>query len=222
MTDRPILFSKPMVLALLASAKTQTRRLAKAKRGTTLADFTVNAGPVPGGIGTIREIPPEKLAISHAVGDRLWVREAWRADVAYDEFSPSKLAKEVAIWFDADGSKFGDGVPGRLRPGMFMMRHVSRLTLPVTEVRVQRLQDITEDDAIAEGIVCQNVIIGTTSYGRGPVEITADRYFFDGCDDEGFEDSVSAYAALWDSINGAGAWDKNPWVVATSFTVEKN
>ncbi|MGO4738599.1 hypothetical protein AB4099_18775 [Bosea sp. 2KB_26] len=165
--------------------------------------------------------------LGHAPGDRLWVREAWRCngwatDVATIFYRASERDGYTAM---CEQYPVADHKPLRVttgwRPGIHMSRWASRLTLTVTDVRVERLQDISEDDAIAEGIVCENVIVGTTSYGRGPVEITADRYFFDGCDDEGFEDAVSAYAALWDQINGAGAWALNPWIVAYSFSVQR-
>ncbi len=81
-------------------------------------------------------------------------------------------------------------------PSIFMPRWASRLTLTVTDVRVQRLQDISEEDAWAEGITAY----GTTRYER---------------------EGRDLYALLWNSINGAGAWNNNPWVVALSFTVRK-
>lgn len=106
--------------------------------------------------------------------------------------------------------------PLRWRPSIHMPRWASRITLEITGVRVERLQDISEEDALAEGIVCENVIVGSY-YANGHKEVTAGRFFFDGCSDDGFEDAVDAYAALWESINGAGAWDANPWVWVVEF-----
>lgn len=237
MTARPILFSAPMILALLAGRKTQTRRLVNPQPfadGYYEGEVDCTFVPAPAsnlqayarfgaaavGGGAIRT---ETFTPRIQPGDTLWVREAWRAGKGYDAYPPREMSR-WPVHYEADGQPDADddmGMNGRLRASMHMPRWASRLTLPVSEVRVERLQDITDADAIAEGITCENVIVGMACYGGPPVEVTADRYFFDGCEDEGFEDGVSAYAALWDSINGAGAWAANPWVTATTFAVER-
>lgn len=104
-----------------------------------------------------------------------------------------------------------------------MPRWASRLTLTVEGVKVERLQEISEEDAIAEGIARENVIVDTKCYGGVHHEITADRYWSGaaGDPDEGYEDGCEAFAALWRSIHGPDAWDANPWVAAISFTVHK-
>ncbi len=258
MADRPIIFSAPMVAALRAGTKTQTRRELKLPTKTE-GGFPIYERPdmggwepttVGGGGCTLLDgtPAPEKIAIWHQTtgicmltpiqpGDRLWVRESYFQFGHWEPIAGAKTKGGRQKWgFVADRREILFDAPAEHRKGMhsadpatpawhkrlgrFMPRSASRMTLLVTEVRVQRLQECSEEDAIAEGIVCQNVIVGMACYGGPPCEITADRYFFDGCDDEGFEDAVSAYAALWDSINGAGAWDANPWVVAYSFSVE--
>lgn len=245
MTDRPILFSAPMIKALLAGRKTQTRRLVNPQPfadGYYEGEVDCTFVPAPAsnlqayarfgaaavGGGAIRT---ETFTPRIQPGDTLWVREAWGCHWSTDDQKPSEIDPDLwSVRYFADdyvrpaardGSVAELGQFKRKRPSMFMPRWASRLTLPVTDVRVERLQDISEEDAIAEGITCENVIVGMACYGGPPVEVTADRYFFDGCDDEGFEDAVSAYAALWDSINGAGAWAANPWVTATTFAVER-
>lgn len=102
-----------------------------------------------------------------------------------------------------------------------MYRWASRITLTVTDVRVERLQDCSEADAIAEGILRENVILGAHCAGGVHSEITGERYFDPSSNDEedGHEYAVGAYAALWNNINGDGAWEANPWVVAVSFEV---
>jgi len=170
--DIPILFSAPMVRALLAGTKTQTRRLLKPQPAEDI------------GL-TLAENP-----IRFAAGDRLWVREAWRVPAQDDQVKPRDLIPQIA-GYEADCGTGFISATGRLRPGMFMPRWASRLTLHVTEVRVQRLQDISADDAEAEGVDCS-----------GPV-------------------AINCYRDLWNQINGAGSWDANPWVVAVSFTVER-
>jgi hypothetical protein len=179
MTDRPILFSGPMVRALLDGRKTQTRRVLKP---------TAEAFETP----------------KYRTGDRLWVREAWRADSQVDAVKPSDLSIGEPVYFEADGAIFSRGCmmikAGRARPSMFMPRWASRLTLTVTEVRVQRLQDIDEKDARAEGVT--ELEIGTA---RNPCRM-------------GYRMS---FRELWDHLNdprGYG-WDANPWVAAYTFTV---
>jgi len=125
-TDRPILFSAPMVKALLASRKTQTRRMLK---------------PQPDDL--IEGQLPTSLRIS--VGDRLWVREAF----SYDALDVDHDASMPA-WYWADGNP-EDGDWTRPKPSIHMPRAYSRMTLTVTDVRVMRLMSITEADAMAEG-----------------------------------------------------------------------
>lgn len=207
MADRPILFSAPMVRALLAGTKTQTRRLLK---------------PQPGPDGVYSDIRSAKRALRIVKGDWLWVREAWRTSIAADTKKPSALEVPGGgfgwpVWYGADGGAVtwrgsndgGEGfvTPGKIRPSMFMPRWASRLTLTVTEVRGQRLRVISEEDAIAEGVTL----------------LPSGRYHC-GFDEDGeitCKSPVTAYANLWNSIKGDGAWMSNPWVVAYSFTVER-
>ena len=106
--------------------------------------------------------------------------------------------------------------PPRWRPSIHMPRWASRITLEITGVRVERLQDITEEDAIAEGIYEDQVIVGAHCNGGTHTEVRGSRFF--GTDDnEGFEFAAGAYKALWDSIYGRDSWDKNPWVWVVEF-----
>lgn len=192
MTDKPILFSAPMVRALLEGRKTQTRRILNPQPG----DDIDNAGDCE----TIIDMATgQEIHARFAVGDRLYVREEWFTTPAYDDLAPSEMGGDEPLrykaddatfnWTEADGSRVG-----RRRAGMHMPRWASRLTLTVTEVRVERLQECSEVDAVQEGVTLI---------------------------DESCEDPVEAYAALWNSINGAGAWEANPWVAAVTFTVEQ-
>lgn len=191
--DRPILFSAPMIRAILEGRKSQTRRV-----------IAHNDGAKPVSSPRIQ------------VGDRLWVREAWRSFKISDHLPPRELEPQT-IWWEADG----DGqVPanessfGRLRPGIHMPRWTSRLTLIVTDVRVMLLQDISPEDAAAEGVtrrsrkVRQFWLFGADAAEREWIYLQA-------CPWE-FRD-------LWDSLNdkrGLG-WETNPWVMAVTFTVIK-
>ena len=223
MADRPILFSAPMVRALLAGAKTQTRRLIDFKGIDEVMDFVKVATdtlgrPVyemKGSVGQHIAIPAGKHLQDHnwspriGVGDRLYVREHWRTTYGLDwaaeelgrplkprEFDP----KTTAIEYLADGDR---ELAGKDRRAMHMPRWASRLTLTVTDVRVERLQDISETDAAAEGWPAPEDRAKT-----GIAEIK-DAY------------PIGWYAWLWDSINGQGAWNANPFVVAYSFSVQQ-
>lgn len=177
MTDVPIIFSAPMVLALLDGRKTMTRRLARK-----------------------RTLRPKGNALAttpwcqRRPGDRLWVKEGWRWNVDYH--TPA---------YRADYPE-GDGLPDsfyRWRSPLHMARKDSRLTLIVTATKIERLQDITESDAFAEG-----------------VERRAERDYRIGKDVVA-TDAIGCFSALWWSLYGIGAWDANPEVVALTFSVEK-
>lgn len=211
MTDRPILFSGPMVRALLEGRKTQTRRVLKVKetnKPRTLQDWSIEGvriGPLP-----------------YAVGDRLWVREAHYLtdDGDYEQavcaVDGSEVADHLAVVarLEASHPTIDWSRHKRLRPGIHMPRWASRLTLTVTDVRVQRVQEISPEDAAAEGVnrrslkVRQMWLFGANAQEREAIYLRA-------CPWE-FED-------LWNAINsprGYG-WDANPWVVAITFTVER-
>lgn len=193
MADKPILFSAPMVGALLTGTKTQTRRLIR--QPEFAADGCQNANM--GGRNDwwefyrIGSAPTRRLRLPIAVRDRLYVREHWRTGGQYDHLAPRDLPSDWAqpVEYLADG---GDRRNGRFRHGMHMPRWASRITLTVTDVRVQRLHEIGEEDAAAEGADC--------NVNGGP-------------------NSRAAYCRLWNTINGQGSWDANPWVAAYTFTV---
>lgn len=206
MADRPILFSAPMVRALLDGRKTQTRRVLKPQpnardfRCTTPETARWFHDPVRGGMWIADGVTVGPFK-SPSPGDRLWVREAW-------DFLPcgqpgKKDNCDIVYWATGSNEKrsapleFNPMLYGKekIRPSIHMPRWASRLTLTITDVRVERLQDISGRDAVAEGV-----------QSRLP--------------DNGI--AQQEYADLWDSINGPGAWHANPWVVAVSFTVAHN
>lgn len=144
MTDRPILFSAPMVRAILAGTKTQTRRA-----------FPVQ--PPPGvRVGIVNNMTQRY----GGPGDRLWVREAWRTTGCggrADDMPPRDLQPHP-VWYVADGTAPVDECCGKVRPGMFMPRWASRITLNVTGVRVERLKTISHADAVAEGMAVDDAV----------------------------------------------------------------
>ena len=212
MTDRPILFSAPMIRALLDGRKTQTRRIIKPQPNMVRGVSPTFSGLVarPYAIeGTWRlygsDVASDAFNVRFRKGDRLYVRETWRAEARWDGFSPSEIRAASPIYYAAnqDPRDSEPGCAGRIRSGIHMPRWASRLTLTVTDVRVQRLQEISETDAAAEG---------------------AERLVMD---DEGRfyqRDNGThrcGFAGLWAHINGAGSWDANPWIFALTFTVER-
>lgn len=237
MADKPILFSAPMVRALLAGQKTQTRRAinlpTKTFRGHPIYERKDMGGWAPtttGGPGTFmivdgqRVEAPELVAmwhqttgdcfvIQHQPGDVLWVREAWRVEAQHDAIKPSLLTP-CRVGYGADETPGSISRTGKLRPSMFMPRWASRLTLIVTETRVQRLQDISESDADSEGI---DAIDGAFD----EAEFTA----FASKHNLMCEDGRTWFAWLWDNINAKRpglSWADNPWIVAYSFDVQRD
>ncbi len=234
MTDRPIIFSAPMVRALLDGRKTQTRRLLKLPIKTHSGgviyerpdmggwEATTHGGAGCFTIGRSGErIPvPERPGIWHRtcgvcvgtsfdVGDRLYVREAWAPVSACTHNDPGTQAIADRGFYRADDSTV-DGEIDRWRPSIHMPRWASRLTLFVEDVRVQRLNEISEEDAIAEGVVDMGRRDGAPYphfHIPGVPEVRVEH------------DPISVFAGLWESLHGEGSWAANPWVVAVSFRV---
>lgn len=203
MADRYKLFGTPMILALMAGRKTQTRRLdapAIEETGTG----AIHVHDRFGGIFAPSMKDALDLAVDYlpmAVGDRVCVREAWRTSNRHDATPPRDLEPCTLVHYEADGMSTGslaalDAMTGRLRASMHMPRWASRLTLVVTDVRVERLQDISEEDAEAEG------------FPRVADDLPAGRI-------------KDWYRDLWEAINGAGSWAANPFVAAYTFDIHK-
>ena len=202
MADRPIIFSAPMVRALLDGRKTQTRRvLGNSGPGRGRSNiFSAQIGWSDSYVLDPGNANWRERDTPYAPGDRLWVRECWRTASAYDDLSPSQMGGEEPIRYEADQAwqTWGWGRPhstGRHRAARHMPRWASRLTLIVTEVRVQRLQEISRGDAMEEGCPFANM-----ADGPNPRDW---------------------YRDIWNSIHGPDAWDANPWVAAISFTVHR-
>ena len=190
MKERPILMSAPMVRAILAGAKTQTRRVMKGTQPWGMKD----GRPEWAIAGSEPRCPYGVL------GDRLWVRETWAQNE--NQLSETRMDRSYAYAADNAGRALDNGGEKPWRPSIHMPRWASRITLEVTGVRVERLQDISEADAIAEGI--------SFSAAFGGYHTEDGRHFH--C-----TDPIESYASLWDSIHGAGSWDANPFVWCVSF-----
>lgn len=218
--ERPILFSGPMVRALLDGRKTQTRRTVKLPtKGeyirpdmggwspSTVGGADQDGRPVAEHVCLWNQTTGTTLACPYGLpGDRLWVKETWGlndtiygGDQPIPKAKPADLPSEGLVFFATeDDTEIRNEL--RWRPSIHMPRWASRLTLEITDIRVERLQNISEADAMAEGASpCEN---GVWFDGKPQ---------FAGCDARG------AYYCLWEHINGADSWAANPWVWAVSF-----
>lgn len=189
MKERPILFSGPMVRAILEGRKTQTRRIVNPqpfpwKMETHRGELFV----LDGGWRPFCKVP------YGCPGDLLWVRETWRCrggrEYEYQKHQPSILYR-----CDAEVVDYCTAV---WRPSIFMPRWASRITLEIESVRVERLHDITEEDAKAEG-VSESMSCGYLDNGTSSCSPRC------------------KFKNLWQSINGKGSWDLNPWVWMIQF-----
>ncbi len=198
MNEHPIIFSQPMVRALLDGRKTQTRRLAwrlpqMDGRG---AGEAIDRGGVAKPSSWQRVKP----------GDRLWVREKFAPRISeQDDDTRRRYVKYAA---DTNARSPSDEMdwhswPRAWRPSIHMPRWASRLTLTVTAVKIERLQDISGADAMAEG--AHKLKLSPTDRLHPSHQQEAIAYFHD----------------LWDELHGEGAWQSNPEVVALNFTVAK-
>lgn len=209
MKERPILMSAPMVRACrrVEKPKTQTRRVVKGDALEWLGAFS------PDFVGD----SANHLSPYGVPSDRLWVREAWKAPDRLDHVPPRDMAADTRISYMADDRLWPCS---RGRPGIHMPRWACRLVLEVAEVRIERLQDCSEQDALAEGITEDWVIIDAHCAGGHHTEVHGFRYFWEGGAEEGYDTAVEAYRDLWDSINGhdpVKRWGANPWVWAITF-----
>jgi hypothetical protein len=184
-TERPILFSAPMVRAILEGRKIQTRRVIQ--RTIEGSPYKASWVLLPGCVN--KRTPPCPYGLP---GDALWVRETWLTEsYAYNDLKPSDLSGEETILYAADADWSANKTVGRKRVSLHMPRWASRLTLRITSTRLERLQDITESDCIAEG--CGSPITRDCKKPK--------------------------FMALWESINGPGSWEENPYVWAITFRV---
>jgi hypothetical protein len=222
MKERPILFTPGNYQAILDGSKTQTRRIVKPEPvrvsgGVPYRNSTASLHGAPG--SAIYRCPYGQR------GDRLWVRETWQVD------APRNGTWADTQFYGCKGSPLSD-IPARYRapehclfraswtgttiiwrPSIFMPKWAARLWLEITDVRVERLQETSEEDCLAEGIVkC------TVTKGRVRGDPDYDMFALEPGDHCRWEMTPqTVYRKLWESINGDGSWDVNPFVWAISF-----
>lgn len=236
MADHSILFNALMIQALLAGRKFQTRRILKLIPDEVETFHCVGTDAAGRKVYEMRNLFGDHVGIpigngllemqhksKFAVGDRLIAREAFSGPYAYKPKAnpPATWPADTPIWFWADGNP-EQGDWGKPKPGMHLPQIFSRVTLHVTDVRVERLNDISDEDAIAEGIepVYDDRSPGKTlwkdyeTYTHKHVRVPHPYAVVP------FEKPHRSYCSLWEEINGHGSWAVNPWVTATSFTVD--
>ena len=205
MKESPIIFSAPMVQAILAGTKTQTRRVVKRYSADCIGWFDDGDG-----LWAQRFIDPSSgspylkswrdRCPYGRPGDRLWVREAFihePADYCW-EASVSIPCRPAFTVYRADHE--GDTRGAGWKPSIHMPRWASRITLEITDVRVERLQDISEADAVAEG--CKPI---------------RPELVQDGLIVRPWCSAVEEFRLVWEQIHGGGSWEKNPWVWVIEF-----
>lgn len=205
--ERPILFSAPMVQAILDGRKTQTRRVLKVQPpgdGYQLLRVVDTSGP-KSHVGKLHwgKLSENKLRVLHSEdrhfdcpygqpGDQLWVREAWRSyPMAGKDGSPGIIYRQTPQHSHL----------GPWKPSIHMPRWASRIQLEIVSVRVDRLNDISEEDARSEGVL----------------QVKSDGYQDYSGIGGYWGSAINSFESLWESINGPGSWSANPWVWVVEF-----
>lgn len=215
MKERPILFSAPMVRAIRDGSKTQTRLIVKANL-LPIVEASLKAN----GRVCLNMLDTDLVSPYGVVGDRLWVREAFFEEVdplTSKPYSPPRAcyrATENGEVFCDDGDGHAEEnkngtFKSPWKPSIHMPRWASRILLEITEVRIQRLQDINEGDAEAEGVERCNSGWGWERYAAGKGYLGY-HLGTESC-------AVDSFRSLWESVYGPGSWDANPYVWALSF-----
>ncbi len=205
MKIKPILFSTPMIQAIIAGRKTQTRRIIKSKHESGMFEVSKTLDGIVTGITSINWDERPKNDFTNDIkpiavaGDILWVRETWQDSQCFD-YSMSGYQYKA----DKPASTHAEEYGIRWRPSIFMPKEAARIFLKVTNVRVERLQDISQLDAEQEGVKIDDEGMMCWDY-------LENRWLtHDGVPEKSFE-------TLWQSINGIDSWDANPWVWVYEF-----
>jgi hypothetical protein len=214
MKDRGMIFNAEMVRALLNGNKTQTRRPLK---NQPIIDMPLSKGPmIRIGSAKYESFNPMRMIRRcpfGQVGDRIWVRETWMPDAPRNGEWPdyefygggmrplSLIPNEYRNHHNCIYRASWDDELTGWKPSIHMPRWASRITLEITDVRVERLQDISASDAISEGLT--------------HIDYEGDSWGFSGGNPTGYGSATGAYQALWNSLYGN--WNDNPWVWAIRF-----
>ena len=214
MITRPILFSGAMVRALLDGSKTQTRRAVKLQvqhDDSWVGGWKIVHKRVTQALLTFNQLGGKPLGSDAAIcpygqpGDRLWVRETFldTLGTGVEHRDESGLRHRYAFAADCARGSYGDQARKdyglKWKPSIHMPRAASRILLEIVSVRVERLQNISEKDARAEGVTIES------------------RHMAGYCAGQFLPPSIRAYRDLWELMNGTGSWDANAWVWVVEF-----
>ncbi len=218
MNEKPILMSAPMVLSALRDDKTNTRRIVKPQPqfcGDFLGDKLWQWNPRATMSLTANELCAPDLWIPFCpygkIGDRLWVRETFARNPYWEEGDDPDETPQFFYRCDMPDQPT-DGV---WTPSIHMPRIASRLTLEITNVRVERLQDISEKDARAEGVE-RNVLPSMADTWK-PEDGYLQYPLAQHREDFPAQTARESFQSLWGYINGADSWATNPWVWVIAF-----
>jgi hypothetical protein len=208
MAERPIIFSGDMVRAILDGRKTQTRRILRPQPPANAPNRIAFGPDLDDGIWGFWDDEGREYRAAYQPGDILWVRETWHTEQKWDDVEPNGLPWDVAIQYESvAGPTLKEGLPsdrvcaGRWRSPIHMPRWAARLLLEIVAVRAERLQEISEADAIAEGMGSGGPVIKSEQFGA---YMPHARY---------------SYALLWDRLNAERGhpWAANEWVGVYTF-----
>ena len=193
MKEHPIIFSTDMVKAILEGRKTQTRRVIKPQ-----PEYQDNTNIYWGNkwcfVNDIKDSMPQFCPYGQ-VGNRLVIKETWATENRYNHLKPSEVPRTAKIWYLAD-EQYNPFLMGKVRSAMFMCYWMSRARPEITEVRVEKLRDIIEEDIKKEG--CPSIVCGVGH-------------------------RLQWFKELWDSLNAKRgySWESNPWVWVISFKMQE-
>jgi hypothetical protein len=197
---RPILFSPAMVEAVLSGQKTQTRRIIKPQPDPSFhvqvgTGLSLDGNGVFGALYSKGGIHADFVKCPYGkVGDILWVREKW-----LDASIGKKDLRDV-IYFSSESGKLYDKQGAKWKPSIFMPREACRIFLKITDIRIEVLNKISDDDCLAEGVYKEK-----------------DYYYVGGKFKS--SDPKWAFLQLWESINGVNSWDNNPFLWVVKFEI---
>lgn len=235
--EHPILFSKSMVKAILQGAKTQTRRVMKPQIADcnhsifTEAEWNKNptewvikygfayCGLCGNGVTPKGDYSGIKCPYG-MVGDILWVRETFEVHFCNDGGDDYTMLHYIS---DNSWTRLNTGMKAGKHPSIHMPRIASRILLEITHIKIERLQDISPEDACDEGIEYDNIDLDAFEGG----ELVADFKNYTWKDDASCEDyhfptfasCIESYRTLWQKINGKDSWNENPWVWVIEFKI---
>lgn len=235
--ERPILFNSAMVRAILSGQKTVTRRPLK---GNQIPSLSKSDSPEHQWIAVVQDHPQWGFAAFGATeqecaaelamyggcpygraGDRLWVRETWYCDhdevmrgpyLKPDDLDIGEAREDGTLVYAADGLTPYEAEQPTWKPSIHMPRWACRILLEITDVRVERLQDISEEQAVDEGLSWEGEVNGKTFYTHAPKTYPPGSHQQFGVSGT---DAISAFRNLWNTTGGD--WDANPWVWCVSF-----